>query len=99
MRVHQKLGPAKEEKEHNTTQTKLSYFLCRYRNGQLLDLTNRSRYDGATVEQPSLVIKSVDRSDSGIYSCVLENDVGASESKSTANVDVICKYIYTVVET
>ena len=27
---------------------------CRYRNGQLLDLSDRTRYEGATVDQPSL---------------------------------------------
>ena len=57
-----------------------------------MDLTNRTRYDGATLEQPSLVIKTVSREDSGRYSCVLENRIGASESKSAAILTVLCEY-------
>ena len=64
----------------------------RYRNGQILDLTNRTKYDGATLEKQSLVIRSVHREDTGRYSCVLENRIGASESKSTTLLTVLCKY-------
>jgi len=60
-----------------------------YRNGQLLDLSDKSRYDGATVDQPSLVIKKVSREDNGRYSCVLENKIGASESKNAAILTVL----------
>ena len=69
---------------------------CRYRNGQLLDLSDRDRYEGATLDQPSLVIKSVSRVDNGRYSCVLENQVGASESKNAAALTVYCKYYYVI---
>jgi len=62
-----------------------------YRNGQILDLTNRTKYDGATLEKQSLVIRSVHREDSGRYSCVLENRIGASESKSTTLLTVLYK--------
>ena len=64
----------------------------RYRNGQLLDLTNRTRYGGATAGQPSLVINAAHREDTGGYSCVLENKIGASESQSAALLDVYCKF-------
>ena len=64
---------------------------CRYRNGQLLDLSDRGRYEGATVDQPSLVIKKVSREDNGRYSCVLENNIGSSESKGAATLTVLCK--------
>ena len=57
-----------------------------------MDLTNRTKYDGATLEKQSLVIRSVHREDSGRYSCVLENRIGASESKSTTLLTVLCKY-------
>lgn len=56
----------------------LSVMPCRYRSGQLLDLRNRTRYDGATLERPSLFIRSATREDSGSYSCVLENELGPS---------------------
>ena len=72
------------------------YCFCRYRNGQLLDLSDRDRYEGATLDQPSLVIKSVSRVDNGRYSCVLENQVGASESKNAAALTVYCKYYYVI---
>jgi len=62
-----------------------------YRNGQLLDLSDRTRYEGATVDQPSLVIKKVSREDNGRYSCVLENNIGASESKGAATLTVLYK--------
>ena len=72
------------------------FWICilfsRYRNGQILDLTNRTKYDGATLEKQSLVIRSVHREDTGRYSCVLENRIGASESKSTTLLTVLCKY-------
>lgn len=64
----------------------------RYRNGQLLDLTDKTRFEGATVDQPSLVIKRASREDNGRYSCVLENSIGASESKSAAILTVLCKF-------
>ena len=63
----------------------------RYRNGILLELNNRTRYGGATVDQPSLVIHSAHREDTGSYSCVLENIVGASESLNAALLDIYCK--------
>jgi hypothetical protein len=72
-------------------------YSLRYRNGQLLDLSNRSRYEGASVDQPSLVIKAADRGDTGRYSCVLENKIGASESKTAALLDVNCKFNYIMI--
>ena len=65
--------------------------ILRYRNGILLELNNRTRYGGATVDQPSLVIHSAHREDTGRYSCVLENIIGASESQNGALLDVYCK--------
>ena len=58
-----------------------------------MDLSDKTRYEGATTDQPSLVIKKVSRDDNGRYSCVLENKIGASESKSAATVTVLCKYL------
>ena len=66
-------------------------YTFRYRNGQLLDLNNRTRYGGATIDQPSLVIHAAHKQDTGSYSCVLENVVGASESQNAALLDVYCK--------
>ena len=65
----------------------------RYRNGQLLEVGNRTRYDGATVDQPSLVIKSASRQDTGRYSCVLENEIGATESQNAAQLNVLCEFL------
>ena len=56
-----------------------------------MELNNRTRYGGATVDQPSLVIHSAHREDTGRYSCVLENIIGASESQNGALLDVYCK--------
>ena len=72
----------------------MNYFnFPRYRNGQLLELSNRTRYDGATVDQPSLVIKSASKADTGRYSCVLENEIGAAESQNAAQLNVLCEFL------
>ena len=61
-----------------------------------MDLNNRTRYGGATIDQPSLVIHAAHKQDTGSYSCVLENVVGASESQNAALLDVYCKYKFCV---
>jgi hypothetical protein len=60
----------------------------------LLEVSNRSRYDGASVDQPSLVIKSASKADTGRYSCVLENQIGAAESQNAAQLNVLCKLYF-----
>ena len=70
----------------------LEQFVIRYRDENLVDTSNRSRYDGATPEQPSLVIKKVSGDDIGEYSCVLENKVGRGESQNVSVLDVFCEY-------
>ena len=47
------------------------------------------------MDQPSLVIKKVSREDNGRYSCVLENKIGASESKNAAILTVLCEFLQT----
>ena len=70
----------------------LTLLLCRrYRDGQLLS-TNKSKYEGGNLDQPSLVIKNISKEDIGIYSCVLENQLGAGESQNISTVDVLCKH-------
>ena len=58
---------------------------------QYLDVSDKSRYAGGNVDQPSLVIKSATAADTGNYSCVLENRVGPGEAQNTASLDVHCK--------
>lgn len=62
-----------------------------YRNGDYLDVSDKSRFDGATLDQPSLVIKSAGEPDIGSYSCVLENQVGTGEAENIAHLDVYFK--------
>ena len=74
-------------------------FRLRYRDGQLVptagrtnDSSSSSRYEGATVDRPSLIISSVGSEDIGNYACVLENDVGVGESNFTS-LEVYCKLV------
>ena len=66
----------------------------RYRDGQVLDVTNRTKYGGGTPDQPSLLIKSASREDGGKYACILENDIGSSTLDNFARLNVICKSIF-----
>ena len=68
-------------------------FLLRYRDGQLLP-TGRNgsdRYEGATVDRPSLIIRSVAKEDIGDYACVLENEVGVGESRNMTTLEAFCE--------
>ncbi|RZF42221.1 hypothetical protein LSTR_LSTR004370 [Laodelphax striatellus] len=53
-------------------------------------------YEGGTPEQTTLLIKNSTRKDHGIYSCILENEVGASESISKVNLSIHFKPIVNV---
>ena len=58
-----------------------------YHNGKMID-TMESRYEGGSLRQPSLKIRSVTKTDIGTYSCVLENDLGSGTSDTSAYLDV-----------
>jgi len=58
-----------------------------YHNGKMID-TLDSRYEGGTLNQPSLKIKSSTKNDIGTYSCVLENEMGSGTSQYLAYLDV-----------
>ena len=64
---------------------------CRYLNDNYLDVSDKSHFDGATLDQPSLVIKSAGEGDIGSYSCELENQVGTGRAENIAYLDVYCK--------
>ena len=74
----------------------LSLLLLRYRDGQLLS-TGRNgssdRYEGATVDRPSLIIRSVSKEDIGDYACFLENEVGVGESRNMTTLEAFCEFI------
>ena len=53
---------------------------------------NRTKYDGANLGQPSLIIKSVGSEDMGEYSCALVNEAGKGESENVSTLEVLCKY-------
>ncbi|TRY71608.1 hypothetical protein TCAL_03134, partial [Tigriopus californicus] len=63
-----------------------------YQDGQLLSVNNQTKYEGGTSKEPSLTIKSVEKEDIGVYSCVVENEVGVGESDNISTVDVFCEY-------
>lgn len=70
-----------------------SPLLLRYRDGQLLS-TGRNgsdRYEGATVDRPSLIIRSVSKEDIGDYACFLENEVGVGESRNMTTLEAFCE--------
>merc|ERR1740128_97704 len=45
---------------------------------------NRDKYEGATLDQPALLLKKAKRHDAGSYSCRLGNDVGTGRSVNDA---------------
>ncbi|XP_018907387.2 uncharacterized protein nrm isoform X2 [Bemisia tabaci] len=61
-----------------------------FRNDQEVDI-NSDHYEGGSVDQPTLLIKNSTRHDHGIYTCVLENEVGVSESINAINVSILFK--------
>ena len=65
----------------------------RYLNEDLLSTDNRTKYEGANLAQPSLIIKSVSAEDMGEYSCVLENEAGKGESENVSTLEVLCKFV------
>ena len=69
------------------------FVLLRYRDGQLLP-TGRNgsdRYEGATVDRPSLIIRSVSKEDIGDYACFLENEVGVGEARNMTTLEAFCE--------
>jgi len=66
------------------------FFVCRLRDGEKLTLTP-DRYEGGTIDQPTLMIKNSTRHDQGVYTCELRNKVGSQESNNAVYVSVYCK--------
>ena len=72
--------------------------LLRYRDGQLLPTAaaagrnGSGRYEGATPDRPSLIIRSVSKEDIGDYACVLENEAGVGESRNMTTLETLCEY-------
>ncbi len=50
------------------------------------------KYEGATVDQPALLLKKATRDDAGAYSCRLTNAVGTGQSENVAFISVQCTY-------
>lgn len=49
------------------------------------------KYEGATVDQPALLLKKATREDAGAYSCRLTNAIGTGQSENVAFISVQCK--------
>lgn len=64
---------------------------CRYRNGDLIDVSDPNSYSGGSTIDPSLTVKNVSREDLGVYSCVVQNEIGTTESEVKAYINVLCK--------
>ncbi|XP_035702985.1 uncharacterized protein LOC110843952 isoform X6 [Folsomia candida] len=62
-----------------------------YRNGDLLDVNDLANYEGGNIQQPSLLVKAVAREDLGVYYCVVQNQVGQTQSKSMSYINVLYK--------
>jgi hypothetical protein len=52
---------------------------------------NPSKYEGGTVDTPTLTVRNLTRDDVGDYSCAVENDVGRRESENASTLSVFCK--------
>lgn len=67
-------------------------FYHRQKDGQNLTLSD-DRFQGGSIEHPSLRIKEITRNDMGTYTCILRNIVGISSSVSGIKLSVTCKCI------
>lgn len=59
----------------------------RYKDDEEIEL-DRNKYEGATPDQPALLLKAARRQDSGVYSCAAANGVGEGRSDGVAFVSV-----------
>lgn len=67
------------------------YALCRYRDGERVNVTEPGRYSGGNTDQHSLIINNASGADLGLYTCHLRNAVGRSASDGAISVDVLCE--------
>ena len=66
----------------NPLQTRV--FWQKIENGAITTInTELSKYNGSTVQSPSLIIFNTQMSDAGIYRCLAENSVGTGQSQDT----------------
>ena len=71
---------------------KFFFYNFRYQNGELVEVSSDpEHYEGGTPKQPSLLIRNSSRTDLGVYSCVVQNLIGATQSETVAYVNVLCK--------
>ena len=70
------------------------FFVFFYGQRRLKDdeeiVITRDKYEGATLDQPALLLKKAKRYDAGAYSCRLGNDVGIGRSHNDAFLAVQC---------
>ncbi|XP_060519272.1 titin isoform X2 [Cylas formicarius] len=58
------------------------------KDGKNLTLSDSSKYQGGTIENPPLIIYNVTREDMGDYSCWLKNEVGSDQSEDSIFLNV-----------
>ena len=64
----------------------------REERGEMVDVDTRSaRYSRASPSSPSLTIRNLDTSDTGMYQCFADNPVGTGQSQQTS-LRVLCEY-------
>ncbi|GFR66575.1 hemicentin-1 [Elysia marginata] len=69
------------------------------KGGVVLETSSQpAKYQGGTVATPSLTIRSIDRSDSGAYTCVVVNSVGTGSS-GVVQLNVVYRPTLTVSDT
>lgn len=76
---------------NSATFPRLSPLLCRYRNGDVVNVNDTERYHGGNSENVALLIGSTNKEDIGNYTCQLSNDVGKGISEQQIDLDVQCK--------
>ncbi|XP_071166138.1 hemicentin-1-like [Mytilus edulis] len=68
----------------NPTETNIYWTVAVGNNAeQTISMTNTQKYQGSSVNSPSLIILSTTQSDSGVYRCHATNNVGTGQSNPT----------------
>ncbi|GIY11178.1 ig-like domain-containing protein [Caerostris extrusa] len=65
-----------------------------YHEDDQLAVPTAGKYESSSQGYPTLTVRNVRKDDRGMYSCSLANSVGRGNASNYAEVNVLCKYIF-----